>query len=85
MSCCNSNFGHGYPVPSPYVSPAQYDRGYGNCGFGGIWIIIIILLLCCDGFNGIGGRHDGCDDGFSGIWIIIIILLLCGCGSGFGY
>lgn len=55
-------------------------------GFSCIWIIII-LLFCCNGSNGIFGGGFGCggsENGCSSIIFIILILCLCG-GNGFGF
>ena len=51
-------------------------------GFSGAWILIL-LLFCCNGNNGLLGNGFGrdCDNGCNAI--IWIILILCLCGNGF--
>ncbi len=52
-------------------------------GFGGSWILIILLLCCNSGHDGLLGGGFGRDCGNDGCGSIIwIILILCLCGGG---
>lgn len=50
-----------------------------NFGNNGIIWIIVLLLLCGCGNNGIGNIFGGCGNDCT--WLIIIVLILC-CGNG---
>jgi len=54
----NNGFGYAYPV-FPYG--AGFGGGYGNAGYGGDWIWLILILALFGGFggNGFGGYAGG--------------------------
>ena len=54
----NNGFGYAYPV-FPYG--AGFGGGYGNTGYGGDWIWLILILALFGGFggNGFGGYAGG--------------------------
>lgn len=76
----------------------DHNYDHGNHGMGSSWICILILLclVCGNGFGGRCGNNNGCgcgdvddcgcgnNNGTGSNWIWIIILLFCCCGNGFG-
>lgn len=66
------------------LAATHCDRGVGgfnDCG----WIIFLILILvCCNGNNGIFGGRDCHGDDNCGFIIIILLILCCCNGNGFG-
>ena len=42
------------------VAPTGFSNGFGNAGDGGLWIILLFILLCNGGWgNGFGGYGNG--------------------------
>ena len=42
------------------VAPTGFGNGFGNAGDGGLWIILLFILLCNGGWgNGFGGYGNG--------------------------
>ena len=42
------------------VTPTGFGNGFGNAGDGGLWIILLFILLCNGGWgNGFGGYGNG--------------------------
>ena len=49
----------------------------GFCGGNMCWIIILLILFCGCGNNGL----CGCFGGGNWWWIIILLLIFCNCGG----